>query len=706
MKFIRYISFFVFTIYGVACAVDIGSDTAVTRFDTQQILDDGDRIAGFAALYAGFELQDPFVNGIFDSFFQVSGKVALNSGILTLNQDLVLYNDAFFSTFGSIVGNHHVLELSSSITCIPSPTGGISEFACDLVRLVSQAEIANVFALGWAFNSDFIAVGLASNAGVELLVYSFDGETITLKDSIEYGVNVNAVRWHPSEYRLAVGTSSAAGDELFIYDFDSVAGTLTLTDSDEIGGDVTALAWRPEGDYLSVGTSVNTREVSVYPVSGAGILGTRVDIDLGGNADVARGAMDWSISGDYIAVGRLKSGSPELYVLAFDTTGPSIVTNVSLDISGDVNGVSWSPTHSSILAVADNGGTQRLGVYNHDGVAGMLTLQAFAAETTSPARGVDWSFDGGCIYLVKEVQPADQELKVYSYHYDTKLLTFINGYDFSSDLFAVKASEENSYVVVGGADNSIVIYQGAAAYIQKVPYMLTDVELKLNSDICFNSGLFIFSGDSTINGRGYHITFKETATVRIAPNSNLYLDDLTILDLHENHLGLTDDSSTLVFDNVILSLDENYTITVGKFYIERELRVMSNLAFIQESNLLFTYQSTNSSVIESDGRFILEQGVTFSYDPPISAQGLLQFKSSNSRLILRGGTLYASNVGLNLTKGIMEINAKSFISAAGTTADTGISFGDGISSANNFFVRWAPASVLETMPGYIRLQNV
>ena len=34
--------------------VDIGSDTAVTRFNNQQVLNNGDRIAGFASIAAGF----------------------------------------------------------------------------------------------------------------------------------------------------------------------------------------------------------------------------------------------------------------------------------------------------------------------------------------------------------------------------------------------------------------------------------------------------------------------------------------------------------------------------------------------------------------------------------------------------------------------------------------------------------------------------
>ena len=75
----------------IVIAVDIGSDTAVTRFSTQQVLDDGDRIAGFAALEAGFSLASMSTAVTFDSFFPVSGAVALSGGTLSLNLDLIFH---------------------------------------------------------------------------------------------------------------------------------------------------------------------------------------------------------------------------------------------------------------------------------------------------------------------------------------------------------------------------------------------------------------------------------------------------------------------------------------------------------------------------------------------------------------------------------------------------------------------------------------
>ena len=68
------IAFFSVSLYGA----NIGSDTAVTLFTTQQVLQAGDRIAAFAGLQGGFALAGNSSFGTFDTFFYVSGNVALN----------------------------------------------------------------------------------------------------------------------------------------------------------------------------------------------------------------------------------------------------------------------------------------------------------------------------------------------------------------------------------------------------------------------------------------------------------------------------------------------------------------------------------------------------------------------------------------------------------------------------------------------------
>ncbi|EKD48457.1 MAG: hypothetical protein ACD_64C00305G0002, partial [uncultured bacterium] len=54
MKRIKIVLFFILFSAMHSLCVDIGSDTAVTRFNAQQLIQDGDRVAGFAWLTGGF----------------------------------------------------------------------------------------------------------------------------------------------------------------------------------------------------------------------------------------------------------------------------------------------------------------------------------------------------------------------------------------------------------------------------------------------------------------------------------------------------------------------------------------------------------------------------------------------------------------------------------------------------------------------------
>src|SRR5581483_406628 len=72
-------------VIGSCPSMCIGSDTAVTRFNTQQTLFNGFRVAGFAALAGGFNIFGGLTQATFDSFFGVSGIVSFNTGTLILN---------------------------------------------------------------------------------------------------------------------------------------------------------------------------------------------------------------------------------------------------------------------------------------------------------------------------------------------------------------------------------------------------------------------------------------------------------------------------------------------------------------------------------------------------------------------------------------------------------------------------------------------
>src|SRR5579872_112409 len=141
-------------IAGPLYGATIGSDTSVTRFNNQVFVNNGDRIAAFAALNAGFQLATSSVSAQFSSFFPVSGAVELNGGLLVLSNDLILQNVSTLFPTGTISGNGHQLELAAGISTIPSAL----EVGCAITLITSAAQPAQANETAWSPDSQYIVV--------------------------------------------------------------------------------------------------------------------------------------------------------------------------------------------------------------------------------------------------------------------------------------------------------------------------------------------------------------------------------------------------------------------------------------------------------------------------------------------------------------------------------------------------------------------
>jgi len=244
-------------------ASDVGSDTAVARFDTQQVLDDGDRIAGFAAIEDGFALKGAFVTGTFDGLFPIAGRIDLNGGTLVLNKNMRLDSVTDFSVLGNITGNDYLIDMSSSVTAMCSLDDTV--FQCRAHVLAEDAASETIRGIDWSWDSNYFALAtdiVSTDSG--LWIYEFDGSTISLlaTSSVAEGVTrVNDARWHPSQYVVACGRQSSSGDAVFTFSFVPLTNELVPLSSDAVGNHVTAVAWHPSGNYVAFGGSSNGEEI-------------------------------------------------------------------------------------------------------------------------------------------------------------------------------------------------------------------------------------------------------------------------------------------------------------------------------------------------------------------------------------------------------------------------------------------------------------
>lgn len=699
---------FIFLTYvNTVMCVDIGSDNSVDKFNTQQILNNDDRVAGFACLIAGFKLGNSAVTATFDSFFPVKGDVKFNCGTLELSRDLIFRDFSSILSLGNIIGNNYKMELAPSITNINTivvgQDGGCGAQGCELALVANSSwQPDDVFACDWSYDNKFLAIGLdcpSSGDRNTLRIYEFDGATLTLKDT--YNLNnrdCDAVCWHPSEHLLAVGNKRTnKGDELRIFQIDSLTGVLSYISGKDTGAHVEAIEWHPTGNWIAVGQRTTSADVSIYAVDAQGNINTTAVVAYNAPDIVKRGSISWRRDGNYLAVGLDSNGTSEVLVFEFNQETESLTLKVSINESNDVCAISWSKVHPRFLAIGvylTSG--DMLKIYEFDSEVGTLTQRASRSDLADYVWALDWHPTSNCLALGRD-SGAGNDFIVYYFDATNYSLDIVSEFDISADVTSVKWSPDGNYIVAGSKNNYFYIYSCAGCCSDPVEFV--DLNVLLNSDLSLGNTHITFKGSSSIDGRGNCLDLKGTSTIVIDSNAGLCFKDVTISGITQNNFYCTDSTSTVTFDNVKIVLESDWGFDAGKFYVLKDCMFIGN-------GYTFIYGTDCESLVTSNGRLIFDNNVTFKYAPSIVNRDLLSLYDSTSSLVLRGATLYATDVGMKLTKGNLVIERSSCIEGEGDTENESISFGDGVTVDNDIAIEYVGEANLQVLGGYVSYNNV
>ncbi|MGE0009956.1 MAG: hypothetical protein AB7F19_05405 [Candidatus Babeliales bacterium] len=146
------------------------------------------KIQGFAWFKDGFSLENNATTCDFASVYPVSGVVALHGGTLNLLEDLILKNSTTLESFGTIVGNHSLFELCSSITVLPPDTGVFEDVYVVLSNsVVVQGQINCVGAT--VIDGRGNTLDLQEKASLKIAPHS----TLHLKNMIVKGVGLDNI---------------------------------------------------------------------------------------------------------------------------------------------------------------------------------------------------------------------------------------------------------------------------------------------------------------------------------------------------------------------------------------------------------------------------------------------------------------------------------------------------------------------------------
>lgn len=690
------ISFFLFSID--LFSATIGSDSAVSRISSKVTLNNGDRIAAFAGVEGGIELFSNTVVAIFDSVFPLSGDIDLNSGSLHLKQDLILDNPAAITWVGNIIGNGHALELAPTMTCIIS--GDEKQLDCKLELLFSSAITSALYAGSWSYDDKYVATTGPLNFTDDVEVYSFNESGITSQVAVDIGSGAAyALRWHPSKYCFAVGASTnGSGPELRIYDFDETGPSLTQTYTEEIGTLCTSVAWHPSGDYLAVGTWDATASVILYSVNAACELVPTFSVSLGPRL-VYLQTMDWNSTGEYLSVGtNVSGGLPSVLVYSFDAdAAQKLVLQATDTPSKLVWSTSWNQTHTDVLGVTYQGSGDNIELFQHNTTG--LTLNDRLVKKTgitdsSVFYSSDWSPDGNC-YAVGKNATVTTEIRSYAFNSSTFALTEVSGFESTTFVIDVQWSNHGEYLMTGGNGSMANFFKKAVVDC----FVFSNLGICLNCDLCLKDVCVTFTGESTINGQGYVLDIQDSAKIVVGSEASLKFKDITVKGVQKTNIAMADSLSTISFDNAEFVLDADYSFAVGNFEAIREF-------IISGSGNTFAYKTDQQSDILACGKLILENGITFSYDPTLASGDLIALTEDTSKIIMRGATIHSTTTGLRLTKGILVVDDNSQFTSEATVESEAIVFGDGAISNNNLCVQWLAESGFELTSGFLKYQNV
>lgn len=669
------------------CGITIGSDTAVNRLG-YQVVANGDRVANFAFLEGGFALQSTSVTATMDTYFATTGLVDLNGGTVYLSKDFVLHNVVQLQTNGNIIGNGNMLDLAQTVSCVPLGIGGSTA-----VLNTSVAIPNSINSLAWSFDSRFVAVASNVAAGVELSIYEFNGATLTLRASLNRGVTFLTVDWHPSQYLLALGTAVDAGNaELTIFSFNPSTFALTSASTAEFGANVNAVAWHPTGNFVGVGSALGTQEVSVYPVSTLGVLGTPVISNVTDSVNV--NAISWNYNGTLLATGH--TANARVYV--FSTT-PSLTLNTTLAVTGGVNGVAWNPLFQfrDILAIGTASAVPRLRIYRHVQTPASLTLLTSNA-IDSTIRSTAWSPDGYTLAVTKNASLASNEFFLFTFNRFPLTLVSVNSFNFASNIKASAWTPNNRYIAQGGDNNVLSIYSSTSQILANGQFNWSNLYTRFNNDICLNNCTVKFQGACTLDGRGNTLSLSPTSTILIDSNATLLIRDMIVCGVTDRNIRCTDSTSTCTFENVEMILDGNYTFDQGRFDVLESL-------LVRGAGKLFTHRTGQINTILSNSALQLDNQLTYSYDPsPVRRDGLA-FEDSSSQLVLNGATFYTTTTGISLQKGALIVQTTGVLQGENTSSAGGITLGNGSTSDCNQIVEFYPDAQLRIASGVVIHNN-
>ena len=656
--------------------------------------DNANELVGFSSFEGGVILGNRSTEVSVDSLFPVSGSMVLNGGKLKLQTSMNI-NNPFKIGVGSIEAettDGQTLDFPFETKQFSMPAEGFENVLTpvDSVIVKSKKGVAvggSVNSVDWSYDGAYVAVAVESDIGVnELQVYWFHDETLTLTAAVDFGsADAKAVRWHPTSYILASGKSS--NNELGVYTFSPIAG-LSLQDSSNLAGTVSALSWDPTGAHLAVGLVGLATCVLVYDVDGSGNLGSSVSNNFGLLRTVQDNALAFDSLGTYLLVGmEANLTDPECYVLEF--TGAALNELNSLELGQTVLSVGWLPDET-MFSIGLNGGTDRLRTYRFNPTSTSITeIESLRVGQTLAVNDLQWGPNGNYLVTGIDANTSGHEVPVYFYDRVNDALELVSGSETGADVLCVRWSSDGVYIASGDVDGVLEVANFAQGVLT-----FTNILFAFNSDIIFRTPA-LFQGNCVINLGGNTLDLAATASIIVASDSTLRIENGSITGIKEYKILNNDETSVLTLRDITWLQDENITFTQGALRLNGKVTM--------SGPYVFAYQSMMTSTLQSKSMWKLDTGFTFSYDPVLTGtQDPTKIEMINDTSVLKidNAGIYDAR-GLKLKKGSLIVSRNLELYAEQIA---GTDFGS--TDSQDLYIDVLPGGIFYIMQGILNNRNV
>ncbi len=434
------------------------------------------------------------------------------------------------------------------------------------------------FSVAWSYNGNYLAVtGDASNSG--LIVYSWDGASLTETASAYHGTAGNSVTWSHDDRYVCVGGDNGS-DDIAVHAFDGSNLTKAYSSLQSFGTAAYSVDFSPYSDFLAVAGDNSSSDLTVYGV-------------------------------DAFLNGRSKNIIKDDHYLFND--GGSIDGSVQLK-NGFTLGQARGLTVDSLLPIGGGLDLRDTGTLQLEGDLYLDSSATFSDSGYISGKGHTLFLGGNMTIPDEKIIYIDSDLAIDGQGYDLTLGRW------SQLIVDTNATLTLKNMTVKNSINSFS-YPPIKCSFSNTKLALDNVEIAFTNDFWFTQGQLFVHNDVVFTGTSRFI-YRTHEQSYIAPNSTLFFDHYTTLFFdtvsttsETEYLGtgdinpyptnnkliqLQDTTSALHFDGCTFQLShKGLRLTKGKVFFENDVTIKND-----ESREILSITARGTDSFTGDGRSV------------------------------------------------------------------------------------------------------